>query len=181
MDFEVWRLRTSALRRYKGNCGTRYWPEKFRDFWETGPKTAKFFPPAEPFLVSSNFRRASPLQGGRSHSVFAISPWVPPKSQANWTLRVTLPIIKRGHEHGTTQMPVIERTCTLVGAQSSPSAISCKWSYDIVKHMPCVNHYLTYQCYLYDGITATPISNNVKGRKGGQNEDHCCTFQTKTC
>ena len=32
-DCEVWRLRTSALRRYKGNCGTRNRPEKFRDFW----------------------------------------------------------------------------------------------------------------------------------------------------
>ena len=63
----------------------------------------KFFPPAEPCLVSSNFRRASPMQGGRSHSVFANGPWVPPKSHAKWTLRVTLPIIKRGHEHGTTQ------------------------------------------------------------------------------
>ena len=36
-DCQVWWLRTSALRRYKGNCGTRNRPEKFRDFWETGP------------------------------------------------------------------------------------------------------------------------------------------------
>ena len=66
-------------------------------------RTAKFFPPAEPFLVSSNFRRASPMQGGRSHSVFANGP----KSHAKWTLRVTLPIVKRGY--GTTQVPVMER------------------------------------------------------------------------
>ena len=38
-DCEVWRPRTSALRRYKRNCGTRNRPEKFRDFWETGPWT----------------------------------------------------------------------------------------------------------------------------------------------
>jgi len=36
-DWEVWRLRTSALRRYKGNYGTQNRPKKFRDFWETGP------------------------------------------------------------------------------------------------------------------------------------------------
>ena len=34
-DCEVWWLRTSAWRRYKGNCGTRN-TEKFRDFRETG-------------------------------------------------------------------------------------------------------------------------------------------------
>ena len=32
-------LRTSAVRRYKGNCGTRNRPEKFRDFCETGPRS----------------------------------------------------------------------------------------------------------------------------------------------
>ena len=36
-DFEIWRLRTSMLQRYKGNCGTRNRPEMFRDSWETGP------------------------------------------------------------------------------------------------------------------------------------------------
>ena len=41
-DCEVWWLRTSALRRYKGNCGTRNRPEKFRDFWETGPRSWLF-------------------------------------------------------------------------------------------------------------------------------------------
>ena len=35
-DCEVWWLRTPPLRRYKGNCGTRNRPEKFRNFWETG-------------------------------------------------------------------------------------------------------------------------------------------------
>ena len=34
-DCEVWWLRTSALLRYKGNCGTRNRPEKFRDFLAT--------------------------------------------------------------------------------------------------------------------------------------------------
>ena len=34
---EVWCLRTSALRRYNGNCGTRQRSEKLRDFWETSP------------------------------------------------------------------------------------------------------------------------------------------------
>ena len=37
-DWEVWRLRTSALRRYKGNWGTRSRPEESRDFWQTGPQ-----------------------------------------------------------------------------------------------------------------------------------------------
>ena len=36
-ECEVWRLRNSALRRYRGNCVTRRRPEKFRDFWETVP------------------------------------------------------------------------------------------------------------------------------------------------
>ena len=36
-DCEVWWLRTSASWRYKENCGTRTRPEKFRDFWDTGP------------------------------------------------------------------------------------------------------------------------------------------------
>ena len=44
-DCEVWWLRTSALRRYKGNRGTRNRPEKIPDSWETGAwwerKTAK--------------------------------------------------------------------------------------------------------------------------------------------
>lgn len=71
-------------------------------------RTAKVFLPDEPFLVSSNFRRASLMQGGISHSAFANGPLVPPKSHAKWTLRVTLPIIKSGHDHGTTQMPVME-------------------------------------------------------------------------
>ena len=34
---EVWWLRTLTLRRYNGNCSTRNRPEKFRDFWKTGP------------------------------------------------------------------------------------------------------------------------------------------------
>ena len=39
-DCEVWWLRTSesASRRYRGNYGTRNKPERFRDFWETGPR-----------------------------------------------------------------------------------------------------------------------------------------------
>ena len=36
-DCEVWWLRISALRIYKGSCGTRNRPEKFRDFCETVP------------------------------------------------------------------------------------------------------------------------------------------------
>ena len=36
-DCEVWRRRTSALRRYEGNYVTRNRPEKFPDFLETGP------------------------------------------------------------------------------------------------------------------------------------------------
>ena len=35
-DCEVLWLRTSAMRRHKGNYRTRKRPEKFRDFWETG-------------------------------------------------------------------------------------------------------------------------------------------------
>ena len=43
-DCEVWWLRTSALRRYKGNCDTRNRPEKFRDFWKQaqGPVSRKY-------------------------------------------------------------------------------------------------------------------------------------------
>ena len=38
-DCEVWRLnRTSALRRYEGNCDIRNRPEQIHDFWETGPR-----------------------------------------------------------------------------------------------------------------------------------------------
>ena len=37
-DCEVWWLRNSALRRYKGNKGTRNRPQTFRDFWDTGPR-----------------------------------------------------------------------------------------------------------------------------------------------
>ena len=33
---QSWMVRTLALRN-KGNCGNRNRPEKFRDFWETGP------------------------------------------------------------------------------------------------------------------------------------------------
>lgn len=35
-DFEVWRLRTLALRRYKENCCAQNWAEEFWDFSETG-------------------------------------------------------------------------------------------------------------------------------------------------
>ena len=31
-------VRTLTLRRYKGNCGVWNRPEKFRNFWETGPR-----------------------------------------------------------------------------------------------------------------------------------------------
>ena len=34
-DCEFWWLRTSAWQKYKGNCGTRSRPDKFRDFRET--------------------------------------------------------------------------------------------------------------------------------------------------
>ena len=34
----VWRLNSSPFLRYKGNCDTRKWPVKFRDFRETGPR-----------------------------------------------------------------------------------------------------------------------------------------------
>ena len=35
---EVWRLKSSPFLRYKGNCDTRKWPLKFRDFRETVPR-----------------------------------------------------------------------------------------------------------------------------------------------
>ena len=43
-------LRTSAVRRYKGNCGTRNRPEKFRDFWEIGPCGPFLESPEKAFL-----------------------------------------------------------------------------------------------------------------------------------
>ena len=36
LEPQVWWLRASPLRRYKGNCGVRNRPERFRNFWETG-------------------------------------------------------------------------------------------------------------------------------------------------
>ena len=35
---EVWRIKCSPFLSYKGNCDTRKWPVKFRDFWETAPR-----------------------------------------------------------------------------------------------------------------------------------------------
>ena len=37
---EVWRIKCSPFLSYKGNCDTRKWPVKFRDFWETAPRTS---------------------------------------------------------------------------------------------------------------------------------------------
>ena len=34
---ELWRIKCSPFLSYKGNCDTRKWPVKFRDFWETAP------------------------------------------------------------------------------------------------------------------------------------------------
>ena len=52
-DCEVWLLRTSALRRYKGNRGTRNRPNKFRDVWETGPSSLLPFQGNSRKLVAS--------------------------------------------------------------------------------------------------------------------------------
>ena len=38
-NFEVWWIKCFPFLSYKGMCDTRKWPVKFRDFWETAPRT----------------------------------------------------------------------------------------------------------------------------------------------
>ena len=62
---EVWRLKSSPFFRYKGNCVTRKWPVKFRDFRETDPRLPRGFFSQLP-LKQRTLWSTPPRQQGRA-------------------------------------------------------------------------------------------------------------------